>query len=147
MPNNVLSASFSSWLIVVLLALQAGCTSAWSKDRQALPMVDQSGEPAGHMPSLGSCMSTTVAQVTTRLEGVRDSGTAVIYADGHAQVSYDRVPNATHARRGDPVRLCAIEVPADCPPKDFRGVVYQATDLRRHLTWTMRNAEHGCWGA
>jgi hypothetical protein len=96
---------------------------------------------------LGSCVSTTIAQVTTRLEGIRDSGTAVIYADGHAQVSYDRVPSATRARRGDTVRLCAIEVPFNCPPKDFRGVVYQATDLRRHLTWTMRNAEHGCWGA
>ena len=114
--------------------------------KTAPPPVTESGEPAGRMPDPGSCIMTRVYQVTTRLIHITNSGTTIIYQDGHAQVSYDHVRNAERARRGDPVRLCVVSVPKDCPPHDFRGVMYRATDLRRHLKWSMRNAEHGCGG-
>lgn len=108
------------------------------------------GEPDGRMPDVGACFPTRVVNVTTHLPvGRRASrGTEVHYLDGHVQVSsYDRVDAAEHARRGDPVLLCAVSIPTDCPPGDFRGVMYRASDLRTRLSWVMRNALHGCGGA
>lgn len=108
------------------------------------------GEPDGRMPEVGACFSTRVVRVTTHLPvGRRASrGTEVHYRDGHVQVSsYDRIDAAERSRRGDPISLCVVSVPAKCPAGDFRGVMYRATDLRTRLSWVMRNALNGCGGA
>ena len=111
------------------------------------PFTYESGEPDERMPRVGQCFATRVLEVDSRITGVADSGTTILYGDGHAQVSYDRVVAAERSRRGDPVRLCAVSLPEDCPRNDFRGVMYQAFNLRTHRTWRMLNAEHHCGGA
>lgn len=137
---------------VLVAALAVGTTGPAASPRRLAGRTppagydEQSGEPSGRMPSVGTCFSTRVRAVTTRLIGIPGSGTSILYDDGHAQVSYDRVAPAERSRRGDLVRLCAVSVPQSCPAKDFRGVVYRARDLATHRTWLMPNAEHQCGG-
>ena len=40
----------------------------------------------------------------SRLDGVPDSGSAITYANGGHQVSYDMVPGIQHSRVGDPIK-------------------------------------------
>ncbi len=139
-------------LLILAAALAVGATGPAASPRRLTGRTppagwdEDSGEPDGRMPKLGACFLTRVKAVTTRLVDVPGSGTSILYDDGHAQVSYDRVAPAERSRRGDPVRLCAVSVPQGCPAKDFRGVVYRATDLAARRTWLMPNAEHQCGG-
>ena len=107
----------------------------------------EAGEPGRRMPRAGSCHQTIVKEVTSRLIGVRGSGTTIIYTDGHAQVSYDRIREAERSRPGDAVRLCVVSIPRNCPIGDLRGVMYRATNLRTLRSWSALNAEHSCGGA
>jgi hypothetical protein len=106
--------------------------------------------PAGAAPlptRVGACSTTTVKQVETRLEGVPGSGSAIAYENGGYQVSYDTIPAVEASRPGDPVRLCLVSIPKNCPPADARGRVYRATNLRTKAGWTAPDAEHSCGGA
>ena len=60
---------------------------------------------------------------------------AISYANGGGQVSYDTIPEIHRSRVGDPVRLCLVSIPEDCPPGDDRGKVYSATNLRTGESW------------
>jgi hypothetical protein len=103
---------------------------------------------AGAVPTkVGQCVSTTLKQKTTRLEGVADSGDAVEYGNGIFGVSYDQEPGLRGAHAGDQVRLCLTSLPTDCPKGDDRGKTYKATDLRTHKSWDLPDAEHMCGGA
>ena len=99
----------------------------------------------------GECFLTRVKRVETRLEDdgrpVPDSGSAIELADGHYNVSYERVPAIDRSRRGDPVRLCVIGLPRRCPPGDTRGILYRGRNLRTGLSWRAADAEHMCGGA
>ncbi|HLI66708.1 MAG TPA: hypothetical protein VKU90_10120 [Caulobacteraceae bacterium] len=111
-----------------------------------------SGATPASMASLaptrvGQCMQTTVREVGTRLENTPGSGSAIAYADGVSQVSYDQVPGIDASRRGDPVKLCLVSLPRNCPLGDDRGKVYRATNLRTGRTWTAPDSEHSCGGA
>ena len=101
---------------------------------------------ASGMPrKVGDCVETAVRRVSTRLEGVDDSGSAIAYRNGGYQVSYATVDAVQRARRGDAIRLCLISVPEECPPGDTRGKVYKATDRRTglsELSVDARRAEH-----
>ena len=103
---------------------------------------------AGPLPKkIGQCTETTVKSVEYRLEGAPDSGSAISYANGGYQVSYEAVPAIKRSRRGDKIRLCLIELPIDCPPGDERGKIYRATNLRTGESWELPDSEHGCGGA
>jgi len=95
----------------------------------------------------GQCEMTRVKDVTTRLEGVADSGSAIEYTNTGYQVSYDQIPGIDHSRPGDPIKLCLISIPQNCPPGDNRGRQYKATNLRTHESWQAADAEHMCGGA
>jgi hypothetical protein len=102
---------------------------------------------------VGTCVRTTIAQVTQRLEDggthrvIPDSGSAVQFANGLYQVSYDQVPAVNQSRRGDPVFVCLMILPDHCPPGDVRGKLYTTTNLRTQDSWTLPDSEHGCGGA
>jgi hypothetical protein len=91
--------------------------------------------------------------VTQRLEDGRthrvipDSGSAVLFASGHYQVSYDQVPAVNRSRPGDRVYLCLVKLPEHCPPGDHRGRIYTATNLRTLESWTLPDSQHSCGGA
>lgn len=70
---------------------------------------------AGLLPTrVGACVVTTIEAVETRLEDgathqpVPGSGSAVRFANGGYQVSYDTVPAIESSRKGDHVRNRAI---------------------------------------
>ena len=103
---------------------------------------------------IGTCIRTTIARVTRRLEDgqshrvIADSGSAVEFANGLYQVSYDQVPAVNQSRRGDPVFVCLMKLPEHCPPgDDVRGKLYTTTNLRSDDSWTLPDSEHGCGGA
>ena len=102
---------------------------------------------AGLPTTVGECSTTKITELGSRLDGVPDSGSAVTYADGGHQVSYDMVPGIQHSRVGDPIKLCLIQVPSNCPPGDDRGKIYRATNLRTHAAWEAPDTQHSCGGA
>lgn len=99
----------------------------------------------------GECFETRVKRVTNRLEDagrpVARSGSAIVLADGHYNVSYDQLAGIDRSRPGDRVRLCVISVPRHCPAGDNRGITYRGRDLRTGLFWRATDAEHLCGGA
>jgi len=96
---------------------------------------------------VGQCVSTRVAKVGTRLEGIPGSGTSIEFSNGVYLVSYDTVPQAESARAGDRVMLCLISIPEDCPPGDQRGKVYVVTNQRTKKRFTLPDSQHQCGGA
>jgi hypothetical protein len=101
---------------------------------------------------VGQCATTKVQKIETRLvdgsnQPVKGSGSAVEFANGGYQVSYDTVPAVEAARPGDAVKICLVSIPHPCPPGDKRGRVYATTDLRTKQSWTLPDAEHSCGGA
>ncbi len=111
----------------------------------ALALVAQA--KADPLPTeIGACSETTIADIGYRL-GDPDSGSAIGYANGGVQVSYDTIPEIHRSRVGDAVRLCLVSVPEDCPPGDDRGKVYSATNLRTGESWEAPDSQHSCGGA
>jgi hypothetical protein len=102
---------------------------------------------------VGECANTSIKSVETRLvdgntgRPIPDSGSAVSFINGGYQVGYDTVPAIEQSRAGDPVRMCLVKIPEDCPKADDRGRVYRTTNLRTHQSWTLPNSEHMCGGA
>jgi hypothetical protein len=101
----------------------------------------------------GTCVRTAIAHLEHRLQSgtngpfVLDSGSAVVFANGGYQVSYEEVEAVQHSHNGDPVFMCLIRIPRNCPPGDARGRWYTTTNLRTMESWTMMDSEHGCGGA
>jgi hypothetical protein len=95
---------------------------------------------------IGACSETTIENIGYRL-GDPDSGSAISYANGGGQVFYDTIPEIHRSRVGDPVRLCLVSIPEDCPPGDDRGKVYSATNLRTSESWEAPDSQHSCGGA
>jgi hypothetical protein len=102
---------------------------------------------------VGQCTQTTIAKIGTRLEDgstgrpVPGSGSAVNFANGGYQVSYDMIPAISQSRPGDPVEMCLVSIPRDCPPGDNRGREYKTTNLRTRQSWRLPDSQHGCGGA
>lgn len=118
-----------------------------------LSAIDVAASAASLPTRVGQCADTTVQKVETRLvDGttnapVAGSGSAITFANGGYQVSYDQEPAVDSSRPGDPVRMCLASIPQDCPPGDNRGREYKTTNLRTHRTWSLPDSEHSCGGA
>ncbi len=119
----------------------------------ALSAVGPSELAAQPLPRrVGACALTRVKAVEERLEDgdhtpVPGSGSAVEFANGGYQVSYDQLAAVDRSRPGDPVRMCLVSIPHPCPPGDARGRVYRTTNLRTGRSWRLMDSEHGCGGA
>ncbi|MFI4936522.1 MAG: lysozyme inhibitor LprI family protein [Caulobacterales bacterium] len=100
------------------------------------------------LPTLeGSCALTTISNVGTRLDGMPGSGSAVNMANGADQVSYDTIAAIDRSRPGDPVLVCLVSLPRNCPAGDDRGKIYAAANLRTLGAWSDADSEHMCGGA
>ena len=108
---------------------------------------------AGLPTHVGQCVRTTVKSVETRLvdgstnQPVAGSGSAVSFVNGGYQVSYDQLPPVDSSHPGDPVEMCLVSIPRDCPPGDDRGREYRTTNLRTKKSWRLPDSEHSCGGA
>jgi len=102
---------------------------------------------------VGQCVNTTIKAVETRLmdsqtnQSIPDSGSAVSFANGLYQVSYDTIPAIVKSQAGDAVKICLISIPKGCPKGDNRGKKYATTNLRTGATWRLFDSEHLCGGA
>ncbi len=96
---------------------------------------------------VGQCVRTEISELGSRLEGAPDSGSAVAYANGVTGVSYDVVTPLRRSRVGDPVTLCLVSIPRNCPPGDDRGKVYSAANWRTQERWSLPDSQHSCGGA
>ncbi len=126
---------------------------SYQADTQTIPAQTTTAS-AGNLPTVvGQCDRTIITQIGTRLTDgttgspIAGTGSAVWYADGGYQVSYDTIQGITNSNVGDSVNLCLGSVPSDCPAGDNRGWIYQATNLRTGGAWEAQNSEHSCGGA
>jgi hypothetical protein len=104
----------------------------------------------GGMPTkVGACSESSIKFIGGRLEGDQsfDTGTAVGYDNGGTQITYDKDWGVIRSKVGDPVRICLVSVPKDCPPGDDRGKVYKTTNLRSGESWELPDSQHMCGGA
>jgi hypothetical protein len=119
----------------------------------ALPFAAPTLAAAPLPKRVGDCVATTIAAIETRLqddathEPVPGSGSAVRFANGGYQVSYDTVPEIEESKKGDKVRMCLVSLPQDCPKGDERGKIYRTRNLRTKKSWKLPDAEHSCGGA
>jgi hypothetical protein len=107
-------------------------------------------DSASALPSrVGACAESTINRSGGRLEGDEhfESGTGVSYANGGAQVSYEKEWGIIRSAVGDPVRICLVSIPKGCPPGDDRGKVYRTTNLRTGESWKLPDSQHMCGGA
>jgi len=102
---------------------------------------------------IGQCVKTTVSKIGTRLtdgttgQDIVGTGSAITYANGGYQVSYDAIQGIENSQIGDQIYQCLISIPADCPTGDDRGKVYSAVNLRTGNYWQAQDSEHSCGGA
>lgn len=106
------------------------------------------GIPAKH----AQCSRTRIKSVTTRFgEAVTydndADGTAVTYENGGFVISYDREEGLYSAKEGQPVIMCLLSVPYDCPDGDDRGRFYYTLSLEANADWVVADAHHMCGGA
>lgn len=109
---------------------------------------------AGSLPTIaGTCVRTVVTVVGQRRSdgpsgpSIPGSGSAVNFANGGYQVSYDEIEAVNLAQVNDPVVLCLVRLPSNCPPGDERGKLYATIDLWILLFWVLPDSEHACGGA
>ena len=144
-------------------ALQTyGSAPSWVEDynialigKKALDFAAKTPKPTDlPLPaSIGNCGFTHIKTLTTRLgddpleTASPDAGSAATFTNGGTAVSYDREPGLASSKVGDPVVMCLIAIPRDCPKDDVRGKVYYAVDLANKGTWALPDSQHLCGGA
>lgn len=105
---------------------------------------------------LGHCTRTKIVSITGRFGEVLKwpqptdetvSGTAVRYANGAYQISYNYEDAVAQSHIGDEVLLCLSTIPRHCPPGDERGRTYSATQIETKQSWIMPDSQHMCGGA
>jgi len=74
------------------------------------------------LPSaVGQCATTHIKTLTTRLgddpleTAPPEGGSAATFTNGGGSVSYDREPGLAASKVGEPVEMCLIAIPRDCP--------------------------------
>ena len=112
------------------------------------------GSPDQPLPSsIGQCALTHITALTTRLgddpleTASPEAGSLARFSNDGAGVSYEREPGLASSKVGDPVVMCLISIPRDCPEGDDRGRVYYGVDLTIKGTWALPDSQHMCGGA
>jgi uncharacterized protein len=112
---------------------------------------EPSAEANGLPTEVGQCVETAIARITSRfVEDINentDDGSAVEYENGGRQVSYEKEQPLINSSVGDPVMMCLVSIPQDCPPGDDRGRIYTTTNQRTSESWTLPDSQHSCGGA
>lgn len=118
----------------------------------APPEAEQDPELPYQVAVDGPCEQTVIEEIGTRLvdgdgHPVPGSGVTLIFKNGLMLVGYDTPLPVESQKPGDRVKVCLVEVPANCPPGDTRGKVYRVHDPRLGQSYTLPDAMHTCGGA
>ena len=115
--------------------------------QEARPVIS----PAPLPSKVGQCVETKIALIADRfgnsVTADPQGGTAVWFANSGFQVSYDKIEAIVGSAVGDPVEMCLVELPKNCPPGDERGKFYETKNLRTGEIWKLPDAQHMCGGA
>lgn len=124
------------------------CSLQWIEKRGEL-LTSQNSKLTYYLDSsvVGKCHDTSIKKSGYRFDGIQDSGSAVRYNDGRNMVDYSVSMAVLGWKAGDPIRLCVVSLPQNCPPGDYRGSTYRATNLRTGTVWETANSQHSCGGA
>ncbi|WP_051371227.1 lysozyme inhibitor LprI family protein [Mesorhizobium loti] len=144
-------------------ALQTyGNAPSWVQDYNIALIGKKALDAAAHNPgnkdqplpsAVGQCATTHIKTLTARLgddpleTATPDAGSAATFTNGGGSVSYDREPGLASSKVGEPVVMCLIAIPRDCPKDDDRGRVYYSIDLVAKGSWALPDSEHLCGGA
>ena len=144
-------------------ALQTyGAAPPWVQDYNIALIGKKALEAAARNPNgtdqplpsaIGQCASTHIKTLTTRLgddpleTASPDGGSAATFTNDGTAVSYDRDPGLAASKVGEPVEMCLISIPRDCPKNDERGRIYYGIDLAIKGSWALPDSEHLCGGA
>ncbi|MBY0282851.1 MAG: hypothetical protein K2W81_02665 [Sphingomonas sp.] len=90
-------------------------------------------------PKIGTCYRTKIKQLY--------AGVAALYDNGIRQFDWKASVQLVRSRVGDPVRVCVVWIPQNCPAHDLRGITYRTRNLRTGDSWELGSDEHMCWGA
>jgi uncharacterized protein len=123
--------------------------------RDARRQFSQSGYNHGwkaRLPmTIGGCTHTSFVAISDRFGGDPSasdaSGTAALFKNGGYVVTYESDTVLIASRVNDPVEMCLVSIPTDCPPDDDRGRVYSITNLRTHGRTKLPDSQHACGGA
>ena len=118
-------------------------------EQRAQPPVD------GLPTRVAQCTMSKIAAITDRFGGelkqpaadAYDRGTAVDFANNGHQVSYSFESAIANSAIGDPVLICLVSIPKNCPKGDDRGKFYSTTNLRTKGSWILPDSQHMCGGA
>jgi hypothetical protein len=78
----------------------------------------------------GACAWTKISRLEHRLQDgtngkfIGDSGSAVVFANGAYQVSYEELIAIHKSKAGDRVLMCLVHIPRDCPAGDARALLH-----------------------
>ena len=140
-----------------------GDAPTWVQDYNLALIGKKALEAAAHTPrdadqplpaALGQCAPTRIATLTARIgddpslaTAPPEAGSAATFTNGGTGVSYEREAGLVSSKVGDPVMLCLISIPRDCPAGDYRGRVYYGVNLASKGTWFLPDSQHMCGGA
>ncbi|TIU48127.1 MAG: hypothetical protein E5W19_19300 [Mesorhizobium sp.] len=144
-------------------ALQTyGNAPSWIQDYNIALIGKKALEAAGRNPghvdqplpsAIGQCASTHIKTLSARLgddpleTASPEAGSATTFTNGGGAVSYDREAGLAASKVGEPVVICLISIPRDCPKDDDRGRVYYSVDLVSKGSWALPDSQHMCGGA
>ena len=127
--------------------LEGPCVLAATRARTRVLEIRLNRLSASTFPQVGSCATSPITVIGSRLEGAADSGTTIVYRNGLHQVSYDVIEGALRSRVGDQVRSCVVSLPKHCPRDDHRGILYSSYNQRTGGRWQAPDSQHQCNGA
>lgn len=138
-----------------------GGDAPWVRDfvipmiaRKAATVADDAQAPFSAKPPSqpAQCLKTRISGISTRFGNPvgpanADEGISILYANGGDTYSYERGKEFARLAVGQPIVLCLVSTPYDCPAGDQRGIVYYALSPETGNSWVSSDAEHGCGGA
>ena len=138
-----------------------GGDAPWVRDfvipmiaRKAATVADDAQAPFSAKPPTqpAQCLKTRISGISTRFGNPvgpanADEGISILYANGGDTYSYERGKEFARLAVGQPIVLCLVSTPYDCPAGDQRGIVYYALSPETGNSWVSSDAEHGCGGA
>jgi hypothetical protein len=139
------------WIYLSIIGVVLSSTAAQAHSTQSRSRIN-----AGLPQRVGQCVNTMITSIADRFgEKINasaskdgfDPGTAIQFANGGSQVSYEKETVIIRSRVGDQVYMCLRELPRDCPPGDNRGRIYNTKNLRTGEAWTLPDSQHSCGGA
>lgn len=121
----------------------------------ALNSVGIARSQEARLTKVGACARTSIAIISDHYRNKltrpkvngEDNGVLVELINKITITSYSFNEEIFISKVGDPVLVCVVLIPTECPAGDTRGTFYTMTNLRTIKSWTLPNDTRECGGA